>query len=68
MLCVDPSKRASLNEILAHRWIDQDVEMKEKVAKMLDNENNKYQKHDIAFITNDSSDHSNNPKKIKITK
>jgi hypothetical protein len=34
-LCVDPNKRATLEEVLEHKWIKKDLRMKEKAQKLM---------------------------------
>jgi hypothetical protein len=34
-LCVDPNKRATLEEVLEHKWIKKDLKMKEKAHKLM---------------------------------
>ena len=38
LLCVDPEKRASIDDILAHEWIRDDEAMKEKVRRLMQQE------------------------------
>lgn len=35
LICVDANKRASLEEILNHKWIKKDIKMKEKALKLM---------------------------------
>lgn len=34
-MCIDPEKRATLEEILEHDWIKKDSKMKEKAHKLM---------------------------------
>ena len=42
-MCVDSSKRATLEEVLEHKWIKNDIEMKTKVKNMMEAEMKKYE-------------------------
>ena len=63
LLCVDPAKRATLDQVLEHRWIKNDLEMRNKAHKLMKLEettctiNNKRE--------NDDVDHTDSAKKLK---
>ena len=42
-MCVDSSKRATLEEVLENKWIKNDIEMKTKVKNMMEAEMKKYE-------------------------
>ena len=69
LLCVDPNRRITLEQVLEHKWIKSDVEMKKKAHKLMNieedktefNESKKRENHDS--INQDNN--NNNYKKLK---
>lgn len=68
LLCVDPNRRFSLEQVLEHKWIKNDLEMRKKAHSLMNieedkidfNENKKRENHDLT-----SQDNNNNHKKLK---
>jgi serine/threonine-protein kinase Chk2 len=53
LMCVDSAKRATLEEILEHKWIKNDIEMKTKVKLMMEKEMEKYE-----IVNSNNNNHS----------
>ena len=72
LMCVDSNKRAELNEILSHKWISEDIEMKNRVEALIGmslepkNESNKF-KRSLSSTSSELCSQSNNQifKKLK---
>ncbi len=69
MLCVDPNRRISLEQVLEHKWIKNDIEMKKKAHQLMNikeekNEFNENKKRENSDSLNQDNN-NNNCKKLK---